>query len=428
MGRGTRVVFQEACGEIGSSGGESAENLTVITKPESTDSGARVGIRACMVAYTLYEMDGRVRRYAEALLKRGAEVDVYSLKQSGQPDTGELNGVRIHRIQTRVHNEKSPFTYLAKMLLFLIRSSVALTKNSLGKRYDVIHVHSVPDFEVFAALIPKMMGSKVILDIHDIVPEFYASKFSKGRDSLVFKALVLMEKLSIAFSDHVIVANHIWHETLLSRSVAPGKCTVVMNYPDIAIFHKKKPGTRDDGKFVMVYPGSLNWHQGLDIAIKAFAQIAGKYPQAEFRIYGEGGTKKALLDLVKELNMSDRILVLGMKPMHEIAAIMAEADLGVVPKRAVSFGNEAFSTKIPEFMAVGVPVVASSTMIDRYYFNDSQILFFKSEDVDDLASKMETLINDPRLRSRLVEGGDAYVRDNNWDVKRNEYYDLIRSL
>jgi len=41
---------------------------------------------------------------------------------------------------------------------------------------------------------------------------------------------------------------------------------------------------------------------------------------------------------------------------------------------------------------------------------------------------MEMLINDPRLRSRLVEGGDAYVRDNNWDVKRNEYYDLIRSL
>ena len=178
----------------------------------------------------------------------------------------------------------------------------------------------------------------------------------------------------------------------------------------------------------MVYPGSLNWHQGLDVAIKAFAKIAGKFPEAEFHIYGEGGEKKALLDLIRELNLSDRILFLGTMPMHEIAHVMAEADLGVVPKRAVSFGNEAFSTKIPEFMAVGVPVIASSTMIDRYYFNDSQILFFRSEDVDDLASKMETLINDPRLRSRLVESGDAYVRDNNWDVKRDEYFDLIRSL
>jgi len=83
---------------------------------------------------------------------------------------------------------------------------------------------------------------------------------------------------------------------------------------------------------------------------------------------------------------------------------MAEADAGIVRNR-VSFGNEAFSTKIPEFMAVGVPIIASSTMIDRYYFNDSQILFFKSEDVDDLASKMGMLIEDAELRSRLVENG-----------------------
>jgi len=380
-----------------------------------------------MVAYSLYEMDTRVKMYAEALAGQGVEVDVFSLKQPGQPDTGDLNGVRIHRIQTRVHNEKSPFTYLVKLLLFLFRSSVILTKNSMGKRYDVIHVHSVPDFEVFASLIPRIMGSKVILDIHDIVPEFYASKFNKGRDSLVFKTLVLLEKLSIAFSNHVIIANHIWRETLLSRSVKPEKCTVVMNYPDTSIF-RKYPRTRVDGKFVMIYPGSLNWHQGLDVAINAFAKIAEKFPEAEFHIYGEGAEKKALLDLVQGLSMSDRILFLGMKPTNEIAIIMANADLGVVPKRAVSFGNEAFSTKIPEFMAVGVPVLASSTMIDRYYFNDSQILFFRSEDVDDLASKMGTLINDSQLRSRLVECGDAFVRDNNWDVKKEEYFDLIRSL
>ena len=200
-----------------------------------------------------------------------------------------------------------------------------------------------------------------------------------------------------------------------------------MNYPDTSIF-RKYPRTRVDGKFVMIYPGSLNWHQGLDVAINAFAKIAEKFPEAEFHIYGEGAEKKALLDLVQGLSMSDRILFLGMKPTNEIAIIMANADLGVVPKRAVSFGNEAFSTKIPEFMAVGVPVLASSTMIDRYYFNDSQILFFRSEDVDDLASKMGTLINDSQLRSRLVECGDAFVRDNNWDVKKEEYFDLIRSL
>lgn len=384
-------------------------------------------MKACMVAYTLYEMDNRVRRYAEALAERGDDVDVYVLGKPGQPRRGILNGVRIHRIQTRVRNEKKPLTYLAKLVLFLLTSFLVLAKKSFRERYDVIHVHSVPDFEVFAALVPKWMGSKIILDIHDIVPEFYASKFRTNRDSRVFKTLVLLERLSIAFSDHVIIANHIWYKTLISRSVVPGKCTVVMNYPDISIFRRSER-TRNDGKFVMVYPGSLNWHQGLDVAIKAFAKIAGRYPETEFRIYGEGGEMNALKELVGELNMTERILFPGTKPLHEIAVVMAEADLGIVPKRAVSFGNEAFSTKIPEFMAVGVPVIASSTMIDRYYFNDSQILFFKSEDVDDLASKIGMLIDDPEFRSRLVENGDAYIRENNWDIKRNEYFELIRSL
>ena len=384
-------------------------------------------MKVCMVAYTYYEGDNRVRRYAEALAQRGDEVDVLALRHRGQPKVAELNGVRVHRLQTRVVNEIRPLTYLMKLLLFMFRSAISLTRNSMNGRYDVIHVHSVPDFEVFSALIPRLLGSKVILDIHDIVPEFYASKFRMGKNSMVFKTLVLVEKLSTRFSNHVIVANHIWYDTLLSRSVTADRCTVILNYPDLSIF-RKQPRIRHDGKFVMVYPGSLNWHQGVDIAIKAFARISGKYPQAEFHIYGVGCELDALLKLIKELNLEEKVFYKGLVPLEEIAKVMANTDLGVVPKRAIAFGNEAFSTKIPEFMAMGIPVLASSTMIDRYYFNDSQIMFFKSEDVEDLASKMEILINDMGLRMGLVENSGAYIRENNWNVKRNEYFELIRSL
>jgi glycosyltransferase involved in cell wall biosynthesis len=380
-----------------------------------------------MVAYTYYEADNRVRRYAEALAQRGDEVDVFALKRQGQQKVDELNGVRIHRLQTRVVNESAPLTYLMKLLLFMFRTAISLTRNCMKGRYDVIHVHSVPDFEVFSALIPRLLGSKVILDIHDIVPEFYASKFHKGKNSMVFKTLVLVEKLSTRFSNHVIIANHIWYDTLISRSVTKDRCTVILNYPDLSIF-RKQPRTRHDGKFVMAYPGSLNWHQGVDVAIKAFARISEKYPQAEFHIYGDGKELDALLKLIKELNLGEKVFYKGLVPLEEIAQVMANTDLGIVPKRALSFGNEAFSTKIPEFMAMGIPVLASDTMIDRYYFNDSQIMFFKSDDVDDLASKMESLINDKDLRKSLVENSGAYIAENNWDVKRNEYFELIRSL
>jgi glycosyltransferase involved in cell wall biosynthesis len=333
----------------------------------------------------------------------------------------------MFRIQNRNENERLPTTYLFKLLLFMVRSAFLLTKNSLKGKYNVIHVHSVPDFEVFAACIPKLLGTKIILDIHDIVPEFYAYKFHKKRNSLIFKMLIAMEKLSIAFADHVIIANHIWYETLVSRSVKKEKCSVVLNYPDPSIF-SRNGGRPYDGKFIMIYPGTLHWHQGIDIAIRGFKKIADKYPGAEFHIYGDGGKKESLLELIEQEGLKERVLFKGVLTMEGIAAAMSEADLGVVPKRAVSFGNEAFSTKILEFMAIGIPALVSNTKIDRFYFNDSQVMFFNSEDVDDMASKMETLINDADLRTSLVKNSSAYIAENNWNVKRNEYFDLIRSL
>lgn len=68
------------------------------------------------------------------------------------------------------------------------------------------------------------------------------------------------------------------------------------------------------------------------------------------------------------LQLSDRILIKPPYPLREIAFVMANADLGVVPKRNDSFGGEAFSTKILEFMALGIPVVVADTKIDKCYF------------------------------------------------------------
>ena len=90
----------------------------------------------------------------------------------------------MFRIQHRERNERGRLSYISRLLLFFFRSAVFLSWRHLRNPYQLIHVHSVPDFEVFAALLPKLMGCKVILDIHDIVPEFYASKFQVGRTFL----------------------------------------------------------------------------------------------------------------------------------------------------------------------------------------------------------------------------------------------------
>ncbi len=387
----------------------------------------RKPLRACMVAYSFYESDNRVMRYAETLARRGDRVDVIAIGKEGAPPEETIRGVNVYRVQTRVVDEKGKASYLTKLLAFLINSTSFLTRMHGGDPYDLVHVHSVPDFEVFATLFTKMRGAKVILDIHDIVPEFYASKFGVGRDNVAFKALVAAEKASSAFAHHVIISNHIWWERLTRRSVPREKCTVVLNYPDSTIFYPR-PRTRDDGKFIMIYPGTYNWHQGLDIAINALAAIRDRAPHAELHIIGRGSERENLKRLVAELGLENRVLFQDSVPMDQIAQFMANADLGIVPKRNDPFGGEAFSTKILEFMTLGVPVVVSRTRIDSYYFNDSVARFFEPENVDDLAGAILDLIEDPEKRTAFSSRALEFVGEFSWDRRKNEYLSLVDRL
>jgi len=398
-------------------------------KLESDGSVERDGMRACMVAYTFYENDNRVRRYAETLVKHGAEVDVIALRREGLPYHSVIEGVNVYRIQRRSIDEKGKFSYLYRLMKYLVRSSVKLGQMHLRKRYDVVHAHNVPDFEVFAGIIPKLTGAKVILDIHDILPEFYGSKFNKDSNSFSYKMVLWIERFSAAFADHVIISNDLWVKYYTERAIGKSRCTVILNYPDPRIFHHVPQEKKENGgKITMIYPGTLNWHQGVDIAIRAFANIAGKYPEVTFFIYGDGPTRDSLIQLTRELELEGRIILAGLVPIDEISGVMSRADIGVVPKRANSFGNEAFSTKILEFMALGVPVIVSNTKIDKYYFGDDLVMFFENENVDDLAAKMELMITNNEIRGKYIKNSLEYIQENNWDVKKRIYLDLISSL
>jgi len=384
-------------------------------------------LRVCMLSYSYYDVDARVSRYAETLARRGDRVDVISLGLEGQGGFARINGVNVFRIQKRERNEKGKLQFLTRLLRFFAASSIFLSRRHGIEPYDLIHVHSVPDFEVFAAWLPKLKGTPVILDIHDIVPEFYAAKFGTDRRSFLYKVLVLIERLSVRFADHVIISNHIWQKTL-RRSISNGKCSVVMNYPDPETFYSRAR-TRSDDRFVMMYPGTLNWHQGLDIALRAFAQVKEEIPHAEFHIYGKGDSKPSLEAIVRDFGLQSRVFFHDMKPKEQIAEIMANADLGVVPKRNDSFGGEAFSTKTLEFMSLGVPVLVAGTRIDRYYFNDSVVRFFEPEDEVDLATAMINLAQDHELRKGLAGRASAFVkREYDWEVKKGIYLGMVDEL
>jgi glycosyltransferase involved in cell wall biosynthesis len=367
-------------------------------------------------------------RYAEALAQDGADVDAIVLRRPGQEPVSQINGVTVCRIQSREKNERGKLTYLWRLVAFFARSMVELARRHRHRPYDLIHVHSVPDWEVFAALVPKLTGARIILDIHDIVPELYAAKFGVAPDSIVFKCLTAIERWSSGFADHVIVANDLWFERLVQRSTPRQHCSVFINYPDPSVFHPSLRNRDDDGRFVVLYPGTLNRHQGLDLAVKAVALARPKVPGLQLDIYGEGPSEPVLRALINDLGLDSCVRLMPPMPLREIAGVMANADLGVVPKRDDSFGGEAFSTKILEFMALGIPLVVANTRIDRHYFNEDLLRFFTAGDEQALADRIvEAYVRreDGRRRSAAAL---EYVAVNNWGRKKHAYLDLVRTL
>lgn len=386
-------------------------------------------LRVCHVVYSFYESDTRVRMYAEALAERGDRVEVVSLRKPGMNKHEIINGVEVHRIQKRVVNEHSRWEYLSRILRFFFLTTFFLSRKSLRRhtRFDVVHVHSVPDFEVFAAIVPKILGARVILDIHDLVPEFYAGKFGFNKESITFKALLFVEKISVAFADHVITANHLWEKVIKNRALQRNKCSTFLNYP-VPAFFQEYPKTRHDGTIRLIYPGTLNYHQGVDIAVRALDLIKNAAPEAEFHIYGEGPNKTFLESLVKDLALSERVLIRDFLPIEKIIPIIANADIGVVPKRADGFGDTAFSTKILEFMALGVPVIVAKTTIDSFYFNDAIVQFFSPGNVESLAKAMIELVLSKKRRKFIANKAKEYVLDNSWEKKKYHYLKLIDEI
>jgi glycosyltransferase involved in cell wall biosynthesis len=396
---------------------------------EKLEVKGKLQISVCMISYSFYESDGRVMRYAETLSQVGARVDIFCLGRPGQGRRETICGVNVFRVQNRTKNEISKYTYLYRIIRFLISAFLAISFRHGMCRYKLAHVHSVPDFSVFAAIVPKLFSAKVILDIHDIVPEFYGAKFNVAPTSVAFRALLLLEKTCCRFANHVIVANDLWHDKLVKRAVEPSRCSSYINYPDLKIFN---PSLREDrttgSQFVLIYPGTLNWHQGLDIAIHAFAIAVESAPDMHFYIYGEGSSKLQLQRLVEELDLTGKVTLRSPVPLHEIASIMANADLGVVPKRNDPFGGDAFSTKVLEFMALGVPVLLSETRVDRHYFNESLVRFFTPSDHLSLAAAMIDAYRDRVANAKMAERALDFARKNSWDAKSRDYLALVEGL
>lgn len=389
-------------------------------------------MNVCIVTYSVYEIDQRVIRYAEALQARGDAVDVVSL--AGAPTergSHTVRGLRIFRIQYRKHNERHPLEFALRLLFFFVKGSVLIIRNHLGRAYDLVHVNNIPDFLVFMAAVPKAFGARVLLDIHDIVPELFCQKFSKKMDSPVARLLRLVEKVSVRYADGVIAANDIWRERIVDRNrLDPCRSIALLNYPDLDVF-REKPITESHGGGgpELVYAGTLSRQHGVDLLIRALAAAIVRIPDLRLHIFARGGHEKKDLDeLVATLGLEDSVFFHEPVPAKSLGTILGGQQIGLVPKRDGIFSGDAFSSKIFDYMAAGIPIIASKTRIDQFYFHDRMIRFFEAGNISSLADCIVELCTSAEVRARLVGHYEEFLFSNTWQRRRQEYYRIVDKI
>jgi len=381
---------------------------------------------ACIVYYTYFYYSALLTREARALRDAGYEVDIICIREPDEHPFEVVEGMNVYKLQRRSHTERHPAVYLAKLLGFFGLCTLLISFLHLRKGYDVVHVTSPPDFLVFAALVPRLTGSMVILDIHDVVPELYMRKFEAGADHPAIRALRLIERLSCRFSNHVIIVTELWRRLLASRGVPEDKITVLMNVPDPEVFDPDRYSVaRDEHHFNLVYHGSYGELFGVETLVAAMKPISERLPNARLIMWGDGPLRERLHEMVKELGLGGCVSIKPSVPFTDLPPRIAAADLAVVPTRGGVFAGKALSMKSLDYIAMRVPMVITRTPASSFYYDDSMVRFFEPDDPEGLAAAVVELAGDPERRRRMVESCQRFYRQHNWYAYRRRYYAVV---
>jgi glycosyltransferase involved in cell wall biosynthesis len=390
----------------------------------------------CMIAYTLYRSDARVRRVAETLAALpGYRVTVLALKQAETPMAYELEGVAVRELDLGKFRGRSSARYLAEYLKFLGLALAACTRRFLAGAVDIVHVHNMPNFLVFAAIVPRLFGRKVILDVHDTLIETFDSKFAEGSAAtlgLLRRLLAIEEWLCCRFATRVIAVNHVQKRALVGRGVPETKITVVLNAPDPKWFSGKgnsETPAAAIGPFRMVYFGTLTRRLGIDLAIRSVSLLKGRVPGLEFHVIGDGEHKEEFRELSEKLGIAQCVRFYEkVYPVDELSALLQGMHLVVVPNRRNIATELMLPVKMLEGVALRIPVVAPRLEAIQHYFPEEAVFYYEPDNVESLAGAIGHAAEDAERRMARAEKAREFLTEYGWERHRFKLLDLYGRL
>jgi len=378
-----------------------------------------------MIAYANYFTDARIKNYVETLLQSGYQVDVFAL---GVPEPPR-DGLRVFCLMPKVWSQ-SILPYVLSQLCFLLLATFLVGARHLRRRYELIHVHNMPDFLVFAALMPKILGTRVILDIHDTMPEAYATKFDLPLDHLLIRLIRLEERVSAALADHVITTNDLHKEALVGHGIPSEKITIIMNVANEKVFRPRSDASQQTTGLTIAYHGTVARRLGIDLILEAIHQIQPACPNLHFLLIGDGDGMPTVHRLIKEYGLERVVETRGWVPVEKLPDHLSGVDLGVVGNRRYTEArqNWMLPVKMLEYAAMEIPTAAPRLRVIQQYFDETNSLLYEPDSAVDLARCLLEAYQHREKLQPLKEGLRAFNKRFNWSMMEKEYLSLLRRL
>jgi glycosyltransferase involved in cell wall biosynthesis len=367
----------------------------------------------------------------QALVEAGFDVDLLCMHRSGEPYRAIEDGVRVYRVPSLERQREGKLRYIAEYLSFLALSFVLLAVLQVRRRYVLVHVCNLPDFLVFAALIPKILGAKVILDLRESTPEFYHVKFGARLDGRLMRAVVAVEQWSIRFADVALTCTEQMRAAFVGRGASPDKMHVMLNLPHPEFLREPvlpNPSAQVNGTFRIVTHGTITDRYGHDVLIRAMPFVVSKVPGARLEIYGEGNYREHLENLVEQCGVGEAVTFAGYLPLEDLINRLRHADCGIVSMPRNAESDLIHTHKMQEYMVLGVPVVISRTKAVEYYFDDKSVRFFEPGNQHDLAEAILDLYRNPVTRYHLAKHALEVYEGHSAPVQRSRYSRLVQGL
>lgn len=387
--------------------------------------------QVCFVSQRAFPGDSRLETEVESLQQAGCAVTMVCMRGKRQPLHSVEGGVSIYRIPSMERRRAGKVRYVVEYFSFFLPALLLLAVMQVVKGFRLVHVTNLPDVLLFSALVPKVLGAKIIFDVRECTPEMFTDRFGAQPGSRIIRIMTAIEQASLKFADANITCTEQMRQALISRGGQPEKISVVLNS---AASHLQLdpilPDPTDEAKdeFRIVTHGTVIRRYGHALLIEAMAEVIREIPQARLTIFGKGELLPELAAQIKTLGLQNCVRLAGFVPDDELLAQLRRAHCGVAPLLKNPESDLVHTYKMYEYLHLGIPLVISRTTAVAAYFDDQSLRFFEPNDAHSLAEALIDLAHDPAKRYALASHALKVYEQYSPTRQRAAYARLVAGL